>query len=670
MQKLKMRTPDFTDENIARIAELFPNCVTESRDESGVLKRAIDFDQLKQELFGSIVDGPVERYQLDWPGKREALLTANAPIAKTLRPRRDQSVDFDTTKNLFIEGDNLDALKLLQETYLGKVKMIYMDPPYNTGNDFVFQDNFAEDKDKYFHRSMQVDEEGNRLVANPDSNGRFHSDWLSMMYSRLKLARNLLSDDGIAVISIDENEHANIVKLGELVFGDQNFCGEIVWKNSSKNDQSYVSIQHEYFVVFVKDKQINKGEWLESKTGLTEIYQAFDGFRNKYGTNWSAIHDAALEWFNQFPPSNPIVDSKHYSWMDERGVYFPADISGPNDGQYVYDVIHPKTKEVCKPPASGWRYPQTTMLERIRDKRIHFGADHTTVPNNKVYLKDTEYQNLTSMKFVDGRAASKRLKTLFGEKVFTNPKDEYLLKDFFRAMGVKDDDIVLDFFAGSATTIEAVMRLNVEQGSRCRSILAQWPEDLNEAFKRAKGSTKKVTKNAIDYLNRKNLPQNVSELSKERIRLSGSKIRNEVGLNLLNLDIGFRVLKIDTSNMKDVYYSPDEQAQANLLDQIGNVKEDRTAEDLLFQVLLDWGVDLALPIMRETIQGKEVFSVDENALEACFDVGLNEDFVKELAKRKPLRAVFRDAGFASDDVKINVEQIFKLLSPETEVRSI
>jgi adenine-specific DNA-methyltransferase len=671
MEKLKMHTPDFTDENIARIAELFPNCVTETRDDKGHPIKAIDFDLLKQELSPTLlVEGPQERYHLDWPGKREALLTANAPIAKTLRPSREESVDFDTTRNLYIEGDNLDALKLLQETYLGKVKMIYIDPPYNTGNDYIFSDDFAEDKDAYFERSMQTDEEGNRLNANTDSNGRFHSDWLSMLFSRLKLARNLLSDDGIVVISIDENEHINLVKLGELVFGESNYCGDIVWKNSSKNDQGYISIQHEYFVIFVKDKQANKGDWIEKKTGLTQIYQAFDKFRADLGSDWSAIHAAALDWYGQFPASNPIVDSKHYSWMDERGVYFAADISGPNDGQYVYDVPHPLTKKTCKAPASGWRYPQSTMLDRIRENRVHFGVDHTTVPNNKIYLKDTEYQSLTSLKFVDGRSASKRLQVLFGEKVFTNPKDEFVLKDFFKAMKLSESDIILDFFAGSASTFHAVLELNREQESKCSAVLVQWPEDLYEVLKGAKGSAKKVTKNAIDYLKAKHLPENISEISKERIRLTGKKIKEEAGLMGANLDIGFRVLKVDTSNMKDVYYSPDTAEQANLLDQVTNIKEDRSPEDLLFQVLLDWGVDLTLPITKETIANKTVFFVDTNALAACFEEGIDEDFVKELAKRQPLRAVFRDSGFTIDAVKINVEQIFKLMSPATEVKSI
>ncbi|TLS75308.1 site-specific DNA-methyltransferase [Mariprofundus erugo] len=670
MEKLKMHSPNLTEENIARIREMFPGCVTEAKDESGKVKLAIDFDQLKQELSDSIVEGPQERYHLNWPGKREALLTANAPIAKTLRPCPEESVDFDTTKNLFIEGDNLDALKLLQETYLGKVKMIYIDPPYNTGKDFVYQDNFAQDSRDFLKSTMQEDEEGNRLVANRDSAGRFHSKWLNMLYGRLVIARNLLRQDGILLLSIDEKEHANLKKVCDEVLGSDNFCGEIVWKNSSKNDQAYVSIQHEYLVVYVRDKSSNPGDWKEKKQGLGEIYKAFEGFRKKHGDDWDAIHKAALDWYKQFPPSNPIHDSKHYSWMDERGVYFPDNISGPNDGQYVYPIDHPKTGLPVKEPSRGWFCPKEKLLNLIAENRVHFGKDETTVPCLKTYLKNTEEISLTSMRFVDGRAASNRLRDLFGEKVFTNPKDELLLADLMNAMKVENDNIVLDFFAGSATTAHAVMELNRKQGSSCVSILVQIPEDLNESLKLAVGAAKKITNNAIKFLKSHGRPVTVAEIAKERIRRAGDKILEGDCHEGWNKDIGFRVLKVDSSNMEDVYYTPDAIAQGDLLTRVDNIKSDRTAEDLLFQVLLDWGVDLSLPIRKETIQGKTVFFVDENALVACFDKGVSEEPVKELAKHEPLRVVFRDNGFASDAVKINVEQIFRQMSPGTEVKAI
>lgn len=672
MNKLKMHSPDLTQANIDKLAEIFPNCIAESRDADGVVKRSIDFDQLRQELSTSIVEGPQERYQLNWPGKREALLTANAPIAKTLRPCREESVDFDTTKNLFIEGDNLDALKLLQETYLNKVKMIYIDPPYNTGKDFIYEDDFAEDSECYFRRSNQKDAVGNRLVASSEANGRRHSDWLSMIYSRLKLARNLLRDDGLIIVSIDENEVHNLRRLGEEIFGEENFAGEIIWKNSSKNDQAYISIQHEYLLFFVKNKSSNFGNWQEKKEGVDDIYKAFDGFKAKLGNNWKEIHSEALAWYKQFPESNPIYSSKHYAWMDEKGVYFPDNISGPNVGQYVYSVDHPTTKKPVKQPSRGWFCPKEKLLELIENSLVHFGDDETTVPCLKTHLKNTEYKSLTSLIFKDGRAASKRLKTLFGENVFTNPKDEFVLAGLMKAVGIKDDDLVVDFFAGSATTGHAVFNLNLSQKSACRVILVQLPEDLNETYKVATGLSKKVVKNAIDYLSKKGLPLNICEISKERLRLSGTAINHDPAgqVAIESVDVGFRVLKVDSSNMKEVFYTPDTVSQDLLSEQVNNIREDRTPDDLLFQVLLDWGVDLALPIAQETIAGKTVYFVDGNALAACFEEGVSEEFVKLLAKREPLRAVFRDSGFASDSVKINVEQIFKLMSPGTEVKTI
>ncbi|WP_145508523.1 site-specific DNA-methyltransferase [Yersinia alsatica] len=672
MEKLKMHSPNLTQDNIARIRDLFPGCVTEAKGEDGSVKLAVDFDQLRQELADSIVEGPQERYHLNWPGKREALLMANAPIAKTLRPVREESVDFDTTKNLFIEGDNLDALKLLQETYLGKVKMIYIDPPYNTGKDFVYRDNFSETTEDYFSHSLQTDEIGNRLVANRDSNGRFHSVWLSSLYSRLIIARNLLRQDGVVIISIDEVEHSNLRRLCDEIFGSQNFCGEIVWKNSSKNDQSFISVQHEYFVVYVRDKQANSGEWLEKKQGLDEIYKAFEGFKKDFGFDWKKIHQAALDWQKELPASSPILDSKHYSWMDERGVYFPDNISGPNDGQYVYDVDHPITGKKVKQPSRGWFCPKEKLVQLISENRVHFGPDESTVPCLKTYLKNTEYVSLTSLRVLDSRAASNRLRDLFGEKIFTNPKDELLLADFFRAMNVKDNDIVLDFYAGSGSTAHAIWALNRSSGSNCRWISVQIAENLLETLTVATGAAKKITQNAIRLLNGLDRPTTIAEISKERLRRAGKLTLAGKVLNGWGGDIGFRVFKVETSNMADVYYSPDALDNAKFDLFVDNIKPDRTPEDLLFQVMLDWGVDLALPINKQSIQGKDVFFVDGNALAACFDASgsIDEAFVKELAKYQPLRVVFRDAGYKNSAVKINVEQIFKLLSPATEVKCI
>jgi adenine-specific DNA-methyltransferase len=665
VDKLKMHSSDLTKLNVDKIAELFPAAVTETLDADGNLARAVDFDALRQELVDHIVEGPQERYQLDWPGKRAATFAANAPIAKTLRPAREESVDFDETRHLLIEGDNLDALKLLQEPYLGGIKLIYIDPPYNTGNDFVYEDDFAESSADYLVRSGQKSGSGDRLVANSEANGRFHSNWLSMMYPRLKLAKNLLTNDGVLVVSIDENEHANLIRLGQEVLGNASYVGEIVIKNSSKNDQAYVSIQHEYLAFFVKNRQANPGNWIEKKQGLDKIYAAFDGFRQKHGDDWAAINTAAKAWYKQFAASDPVTASKHYTWMDERGVYFPDNISGPNDGQYVYDIKHPVTGQNVKRPSRGWVSPQHSLEAKIADGRVHFGPDHTTVPNLKTYLTSTEYQSLTSVRYVDGRAASKRLATLFGEKVFTNPKDEFLLRDIYRAVGVTDNDIVLDMFAGSGSAAQAVLELNRSEGSSCRFIGIQVAEDLTQTLKMAKGAAKQITTNAIKLLERLGRPTTVAEITKQRMRL----VHEQLGGDLL-LDSGFRVLKVDSSNLADTLATPDRLAQETLVSAIESVKPDRTANDLLFQVLLDWALDLSEPIMSEQMGGREVLSVAEGALAACFDDDITDSVVREMAQRHPLRAVFLDAGFRTDAARINAEQIFREVSPETEVKAI
>jgi adenine-specific DNA-methyltransferase len=665
VEKLEMQSPDWTERNIDKIAQLFPSVITETLGDDGNLARAVDFDLLRQELSDHIVEGPQERYQLDWPGKRAAAFAANAPIAKTLRPARGESVDFDATKNLFIEGDNLDALKLLQESYLGKVKLIYIDPPYNTGNDFVYDDDFAESSAAYWERSGQRSEVGDRLVANTEANGRFHSDWLSMMYPRLKLAKNLLAHDGVLVVSIDENEHASLVRMGEELLGDSSYVGEIVLKNSSRNDQAYVSIQHEYIVFFVKNRQANTGEWRERKEGLDQIYAAFDGFRKQHGDDWVAINAAAKAWFKQFRASDPVFASKHYTWMDERGVYFPDNISGPNDGQYVYDIPHPITGENVKRPSRGWVAPRESLLAMIAEGRVHFGSDHTKVPTLKTYLKNTEYQSLSSIRYVDGRAASKRLQTLFGEKVFTNPKDEFLLRDIYRAVGVSGTDIVLDMFAGSGSAMQAVLELNRVAGCSSRFIGIQVAEDLRETLKTAKGAARQITTNAINLLTQLGRPATVAEITKERMRL----VHSQLGGDLL-VDDGFRVLHIDSTNMAATLETPDALGQATLAGAVDSVKPDRTDEDLLFQVILDWGLDLTETVSVEAVDRRQVLSLADDALIACFDPDVSDAVVRAMAKRRPLRAVFKDAGFASDSARINAEQIFRELSPESDVRTI
>lgn len=584
MDKLKMHSPDLSQDNIAKIRELFPGCVTEARDEkTGKLRLAVDFDMLRQELSDHIVEGPQERYRLDWPGKREALALANAPIAKSLRPIRTESVDFDNTSNLFIEGDNLEALKLLQETYLGQVKMIYIDPPYNTGSDFIYEDDFSESNEEFLTRSNQIDDE-NRLVANTEANGRFHSDWLSMMYSRLRLARNLLRDDGAIFVSIDFNEFSNLKRVMDDIFGEENFQRQIVWRIG----------------------------WLS-------------GYKTA-AANFIRNHDIILFY------SKSAADFKFNKKYIEN--------------QNFKALVKKEPKITEKMSALG--------LSPSKQKELLEFINHENRPE-RYPIEDTwncnEYDDLNSIAIVSF-SSEKISKILEIDQDFKGQKSIKMLQRLLVST-TSDDDLVVDFFCGTASTAHAVLQLNAEDGGNRRNIMVQLPETLPETSAAAKAGY-----------------ATIADLAKERIRRAGKKILEGECHPDWNRDVGFRVLKVDTSNMKDVYYRPDELKQSDLLDMVDNVKPDRTAEDLLFQVLVDWGVDLTLPIRRETVQGKTVFFVDDNALVACFDRGITEDFVKELAKRAPLRVVFRDNGFVSDAVKINVTQIFRQLSPTTDVKSI
>ncbi len=669
MDKMRMESVDMTAHNIEKIGALFPNCITEAKDGNGKLKKAINFELLKQMLSEDVIDGD-EAYEFTWVGKKAAIVEGNKPIRKTLRPCKEESVNWDTTKNLYIEGDNLEVLKLLQESYLGKVKMIYIDPPYNTGTDFLYKDNFAQSTEEYGEQTGIYDEDNNRLIRNTDSNGRFHSDWCSMIYSRIMLARNLLTDDGVLLVSIDENEVENLKKICREIFGDTNFAGEIIWKNSSKNDQAYISIQHEYILAFVKSKANNPGEWFEPKEGVDEIKKAFIAFRKKYGDDWEAIHRAAQEWYKSFPASSPIYANKHYSWMDEHGIYFASDISGPHFGQYRYQVVHPVTGKVVKEPASGWRYPEQTMKERIAAGLVHFGKDETTVPCNKTYLDDTINQRVGSVKYKDGRAASKQLTALMGCNCFTNPKDVSVLKSIFCSLGLKEGDIVMDFFSGSASTAEAVMNISNENNISVSFVLVQLQENLDETLKYASGSSRQITVNAIDLCNKLEAPHYLTEIGKERIRRAGKKIKEENPLTTQDLDIGFRVLKLADSNMNDVYYGVNEYNQGMLSMLESNIKPDRTDLDLLFGCLLEWGLPLSLPYSSETIEGYTVHNYNDGDLIACFDENVPDSVIKSIAKKQPLRAVFRDSSFANSPSKINVGEIFKMLAPDTRVKVI
>lgn len=648
-----MHSPDLVQQNIAEIAKLFPNCLTETRAEDGTIRQSIDFDLLRQELSGSIVEGPQERYHLNWPGKCEALLAANAPIAKTLRPCREESVDFDATKNLFIEGDNLDAIKLLQETYLNKVKLIYIDPPYNTGNDFIYNDDFANDSESYFAHSQQTDDDGYQMVANTEANGRFHSDWLSMMCSRLKLARNLLREDGVILISIDNNEITNLRKLCDETFGAENFVADVVWQRSKKGDSKLIAKVHEYIVCYARNKTalIESGVWRRKKDGADEVLAQYLAFKTVYKEDHSRIREAMQEWYRGLADADPRKNHKHYNWSDDKGLYFADNFAGPDDGRESrprHDIIHPITGKPCKKPSTGWRWDEAKTKWALDEKpsRIHFGVDETTIPNRKSYLEEISVEPYSSVFYRDGRSATLEVESLIGKGWFQFPKNTDVLAELIDLI-TGPDDIVVDFFAGSGSTAHAVLNVNLLMGTSRRFILTQIAEPT--------GKEEFAT---------------ISDICKTRIRRAGEKLKSNNAITHPNLDVGFRFLKIDTSNMKDVYYSPDGVKQRDLLDQIENIKEDRTSEDLLFQVLLDWGVDLTLSIAKETISGKTVFFVDGNTLAACFDKDVDEKLVKKIAAKKPLRAVFRDSGYGSDATKINVEQIFKALSPSTEVRSI
>ena len=625
MEKLKMTSKATVADNVESLRHLFPSCVTETTDTaSGSTELRVDFDALRQELQDYIIDEGAERYRLDWPGKRAALLASNAPIAKTLRPSVEESSEFHSTNNLLIEGDNLDALKLLQQSYLGSVKLIYIDPPYNTGNDFIYADDFSESAGDYFEKSLQKDTEKNRLVANTDSSGRFHSAWLSMIYSRLRLARSLLRNDGVIFISIDDGEVHNLRKICDEIFGEANFVANVIWekKYAPSNDARWFSDNHDHILVYAREKNAWKPRALPRSDAQNERYTNRDN--------------------------------------DLRGPWKSSDLSVKSySAAYDYEIVTPSGRVVNPPHGSCWRVSKARFAEMVKDNRIWFGEDGSNVPSVKRFLSEVKdgVVPLTIWKFQEvghNQAGRQEIKRLFGgQAYFDGPKPISLLRRIIYLSGAENDDIILDFFAGSGTTAHATFEANAEDGASRRVVLVQLDEHIDPSSEAGKAGF-----------------ANISDITKERIRLSGKEVLSASYHANWNRDVGFRVFKVDTSNMKDVYYRPDELKQSDLLDMVDNVKEGRTAEDLLFQVLVDWGVDLTLPIRRETVQGKTVFFVDDNALVACFDRGVSEDLVKELAGFDPLRVVFRDNGFVSDAVKINVEQIFRQLSPTTDVKSI
>lgn len=621
MEKLKMHSPNKVDVNIQRIGEMFPNCLTERLGADGKPEACIDFDMLKQELSSVVVEGNEERYQFTWPDKKKSILLANAPISATLRPCREESVDFDNTENLYIEGDNLDVLKLLQETYLGKIKMIYIDPPYNTGNDFVYEDDFAESANEYLANSGQYDAEGNRLVQNTENNGRFHTDWLNMMYSRLKLAKDLLSDDGLIFISINDIEQVNLEKACDEIFGSLNHVSTFVWKNKYGPGAftKGVASLHEYIVCYAKNYPSN----VEATLSEEEMskYRQMD--------SQASIRGGFI--------TQPLATKS----KDDR----------PN---LVYPLIH-NGKEIW--PDKQWIWERNRLYEAYKKGEIVINENNGKYSVRfKQYLRDEngivrKGKPLSLLTFVFNQNGTKEMEELLGRGVFDFPKPTDLIKYFLSLrINEKDDDnfIVLDFFSGSSTTAHAVMQLNAEDRGHRKFIMVQLPETTDEK--------------SVAYKTGYN---NICEIGKERIRRAGAKIKEESPLTTQNLDTGFRVLKLDSSNMKDVYYEPEKTSRTLFDSLVDNIKEDRTPEDLLFQVMLDLGVLLSSKIEETTVAGKQVFNVADGFLVACFDKGLTDDVITEIAKQKPYYFVTRDHSIASDSVATNFDQIFATYSPET-----
>lgn len=632
MNKPNMHTQDIVDVNVGKIGKLFPNCLTERVGENGRLEHAIDFDKLRVELSKGIVEGQQERYQFTWPGKREAMRIANTPTNMTLRPDRESSVDFDNTGNLYIEGDNLEVLKILREDYLGKVKMIYIDPPYNTGNDFVYEDDFSQTSGEFRGKSGMFDEDGNMILqnyeVNSESNGRFHTDWLNMIYPRLKVARDLLTEDGVIFISIDDNEVENLRKVCDEVFGERNFIAQLIWERafSPKNDARFVSNSHDYVLMFTR----NIDSFVIGRLDRTA--------------------EANARYSN---PDN-----------DPRGVWMSSDISVKTyNAACDYPITTPSGKIIEPPAGRCWSLSKKAFFERLQDNRIWFGPNGDNTPRIKRFLSELKFDGMapTSILFYKdvghSQEGAQEVVSLFGDKgVFDGPKPVRLLQRLITLANLKDDSIVLDFFSGSATTAHALMKTNLEKGTDRKFILVQLPEKVSDKKKDQGYGT-------------------ICEIGKERIRRAGKKILEELATKKAEnglfdkeseptrLDVGFRVLKLDTSNMQDVYYTPEDSSAATLFDD--NVKPDRTPEDLLFQVMLEYNLPLSAKIERKTIAGKEVFSVNDDYLIACFDENVNETVITEVAKRKPLYFIMRDSSLSSDQVADNFEQIFNAYSKDT-----
>lgn len=644
MEKMKMESIDLTTQNIEKIGELFPNCITETIDENGKPKKAINFEILKQLLSDDVIDGD-EAYEFNWVGKKAAIVEANKPIHKTLRPCYAKSVDWDNTENLYIEGDNLEVLKLLQESYLDSIKMIYIDPPYNTGADFIYRDDFKQSFDEYIEETGEIDEEGNRLFRNNDSNGRFHSSWCSMIYSRLLLARNLLSSDGVIFISIDDHEYENQKRICDEVFGASGFIATIVRNtNSSKNQSLFVSVSHEYCLVYAKNIEVLKAKhkdnkWSVPKNNIDEYISKVKQLK-KQGLTADEITEE-LKSLTKYPR---FIDFTNYWYFDEKGLYSKGDLGGVPNGNKT-PIFNPITQQYDPVPPGGFRFNEAKMEQLAKEGKIHFHTDGS-LPRIKRYLSENLEQRPKSIMSDDQRPDSSMMQEF--NTPFDNPKQLSFMK---RICSIMDKDaIILDFFSGSATTAHAIMSLNAEDGGNRKFIMVQLPEKTEEksdAYKKG-------------Y-------RTICDIGEQRIRKAGEKIKNETNAKT---DTGFRVLKLDRSNMTDVYYNSSEYSQDLLSALESNIKPDRTDLDLLFGCLLEWGLPLSLPYRSEEIDGCTVHDYNDGDLIACFDENVPDSVVKAIAKKQPLRAVFRDSSFSDSPSKINVGEIFKLLAPDTRVKVI
>lgn len=635
MDKLRMQSSNGVEDNITKIAQLFPDCVTETVDErNGQPKHLIDFEKLKQNLSDSVMSERAERYQFTWPDKSKAILLANSPINATLRPCREDSVDFDNTQNLYIEGDNLDVLKCLKETYLHKVKMIYIDPPYNTGNDFVYEDDFAQSSEEYLANSGQFDEQGNRMFTNAESNGRFHTDWLNMIYPRLKVARDLLTDDGVIFISIDDNEIENLRKVCDEVFGERNFVGNIIWQSrTSISNDDEISTNHNHTIIYSKKRE-------ELTFGGEDIDES--------------------DYIN---PDN-----------DPRGPWKLVPIDANHvGGDTNYPIRNPKTGVDYYPPNGRiWCYNKATLENLMKDNRIKFGITDESSPKRKLFLYERKAKGdskTPSSLLLDAgttKSGTTEIMSLFdNKKVFDYPKPTTLIMRLMQYGYLRDNDIIIDFFSGSGTTAHATWMYEINRKIKAKFILVQLPEDLDKALLFASTDAKKTIRSAISLLDELQKPHLLTEVAKERIRRAGKKIKEESPLTTQDLDTGFRVLKLDSTNMQDIYYSPKDISQADLFSQVDNVKPDRTGEDLLFQVMLELGATLDSKIETTTVAGKTIYNVAEGYLVACFDPDVTDDVVKSIAQMQPAYAVLRDTSMKDDSTATNFEQIFKTYSPDT-----